>query len=299
MADFSLDKLLGFLQQNGINTNMVIYIFVGILALFVVLYLLIKILRKPQEAPPRRIDTGTPPSKRSPAPSPESASPAAPTPSAPAEASAPPPAPPPAEPVESAAPVAKPAVVVAAATAPIQAAPPAPAAFGAHVPQDSVLRRHYLAEAQRMGETVAGPCPADSVLRRHHRHLVQSRLEACLGDAARMDQLRAEYAARQAVPAPEPVAVAAIAPEAAVAAPAPVAAPSEAKPQTVRIPEDSILRRHFLNHVRHLLEKAGPGRPTDSVLRRHYEHHIGNELKACLRDPARIARLLGYSARQA
>lgn len=292
---------------------MVIYIFVGILALFIVLYLLVKILRKPQEAPSRRIDTGTPetsppPSKRSPAPSAESASPAAPTPSAPVEASAPPPATPPAEPVApTATPVAKPAVVAAAAH--IQAAPSVPAPFGAHVPQDSVLRRHYLAEAQRMAETVAGPSPADSVLRRHHRHLAQSRLAAALRDSAQMERLRADDAAcRAAQPAPQAAPQVDIEPAAPAVTEAPIAlteaapapaAPSETKPQTVRIPEDSILRRHFLNHVRHLLEKAGPGRPTDSVLRRHYEHHIGNELKACLNDPARIARLLGYSARQA
>jgi hypothetical protein len=289
MTEFSVDNLLGFLQQNGINPNMVIYIFfAGIVALFVVLYLTLKILRKPQETPP-------PPKPRA-APQPESASPAAPKPSAAAETSTPRPATADTQPTP-AAPPAKPSVVAAAVRP--QAAPPAPAPFGAHVPQDSVLRRHYLAEAQRMVEAVLGPSPADSVLRRHHRQLLQSRLEACLGDPARMDQLRAEYAACRAASVPKPIAAAVIAPQTTVVAPAPVAQ-SETKPQTTRIPEDSILRRHFLSHVRHLLEKSAPVRPTDSVLRRHYEQHIGSELRACLGDPARIDRLLtGYSARQA
>jgi hypothetical protein len=41
-----------------------------------------------------------------------------------------------------------------------------------HLPQDSVLRRHYLTHLRHMIETVAMPSPTDSVLRRHHEHLI-------------------------------------------------------------------------------------------------------------------------------
>jgi hypothetical protein len=66
---------------------------------------------------------------------------------------------------------------LAVAAKPVQAAAAAVALAGARkdeLPQDSVLRRHYLAqqEAQRLNR--ANPYPSDSVLRRHYEHLARS-----------------------------------------------------------------------------------------------------------------------------
>jgi hypothetical protein len=40
----------------------------------------------------------------------------------------------------------------------------------------------------------------------------------------------------------------------------------------LNIPEDSVLRRHYLSKLAAELEALGGPYPTDSILRRHYEH---------------------------
>lgn len=57
------------------------------------------------------------------------------------------------------------------------------------IPEDSVLRRHYISHIKYMIETITFPCPTDSVLRRHYEHLISSRLEECLSDEAQMNKL--------------------------------------------------------------------------------------------------------------
>lgn len=62
-----------------------------------------------------------------------------------------------------------------------------------HIPQDSVLKRHYRAHVQYMIETVTTPRPTDSVLSRHYDHFVVSELAACLEDAAKLAGLVSQY----------------------------------------------------------------------------------------------------------
>ena len=62
-----------------------------------------------------------------------------------------------------------------------------------NIPQDSILRRHYLAHIKYMIETVTFPCPSDSVLRRHYEQLVASELDSCLGDAWHLNGLIRRY----------------------------------------------------------------------------------------------------------
>jgi len=52
--------------------------------------------------------------------------------------------------------------------------------------------------------------------------------------------------------------------------------------KAVSIPEDSILRRHFLSQLQSEVESALFPRPTDSVLQRHYDTLVANELKSRL-----------------
>lgn len=67
---------------------------------------------------------------------------------------------------------------------------------------------------------------------------------------------------------------------------------SVAKPLRHSIPQDSVLRRHYISHIRYMIETITFPRPTDSVLRRHYDHLIASELEACLNDEAHLERLI-------
>jgi len=49
--------------------------------------------------------------------------------------------------------------------------------------------------------------------------------------------------------------------------------------KTAVIPEDSILKRHFLTHLRAEIEADLFPRPSDSILRRHYDAMVAAELK--------------------
>lgn len=130
--------------------------------------------------------------------------------------------------------------------------PSAPVASGSSagvkdaVPQDSVLRRHYLAEQKARREAIANPYPTDSVLRRHY-------------DA--LHRINVDSTAR-------PV-------ESAVVKTADAVVPKAA---VDRVPEDAVLRRHFVANLRARIEAGLSPKPSDSVLRRHYEALVDAEL---------------------
>jgi len=44
------------------------------------------------------------------------------------------------------------------------------------------------------------------------------------------------------------------------------------------LPEDAVLRRHFISQIRYEIEACLPPPPTDSILRRHYESMVSTEL---------------------
>jgi hypothetical protein len=48
---------------------------------------------------------------------------------------------------------------------------------------------------------------------------------------------------------------------------------------TVLIPEDSVLRRHFMTQLRNEIEMNLFPRPTDSTLQRHYDAMVAMELE--------------------
>lgn len=47
----------------------------------------------------------------------------------------------------------------------------------------------------------------------------------------------------------------------------------------LKVPEDSTLRRHFLNQLQSEVEAALSPRPTDSILQRHYDALVAAELE--------------------
>lgn len=171
--------------------------------------------------------------------------------------------------------------------------------LGTHLPQDAVLRRHGLTEALRQVNELHA-APSDSVLRRHRGQLIQARMEACISDPAELLRLRAEHAAHELDqrqrPASAAVTAASISPTVepptaavevvpvamTVTATVPVSSPGgdrSAAPGSRRLPEDSVLRRHFLQHLRARFEAALPP-PTCSILKRHYEQLLEMELDA-------------------
>lgn len=48
------------------------------------------------------------------------------------------------------------------------------------------------------------------------------------------------------------------------------------------IPEDSVLRRHFVTQLRSEIELQMPPRPTDATLQRHYDALVNAELESRL-----------------
>jgi hypothetical protein len=80
-------------------------------------------------------------------------------------------------------------------------------------------------------------------------------------------------------------------PTVAVANPVESPSGSEIK-RLYTIPQDSILRRHYLTHVRYMVEAVSNPRPSESVLRRHYEQLISSQVETCLKEDTAMERLL-------
>ena len=71
------------------------------------------------------------------------------------------------------------------------------------------------------------------------------------------------------------------------------ASPAVASAKTShKIPQESVLRRHYLTHVRYMIETVHMPRPTESVLRRHYEQSLASQLDDCLNDEAKMEKLI-------
>ena len=152
------------------------------------------------------------------------------------------------------------------------------------LPEDSVLRRHYLAHLQAEREALTNPYPTDSTLRRHYEAMIRMALDWPSAQAGG-EEAPAPQASAVAAPASSQPVVQSSQPEAKVQ-PLPVVAREEVRVHVqhkMRIPEDSVLRRHFLTHLQAEIESELPERPTDSVLRRHHETMVS----------ARMAERLG------
>jgi hypothetical protein len=58
------------------------------------------------------------------------------------------------------------------------------------------------------------------------------------------------------------------------------------------IPQDATLRRHYLTHVRSMVESLAPPCPSDSVLRRHHEHLVAAWSDSCLAESGQLEALV-------
>jgi hypothetical protein len=190
----------------------------------------------------------------------------------------------------------------APAIAPLSAGEPSPAApasaasatpIPGNLPQDAMLRRHYLAHVRAMIESLHPPRPADSALSRHHDAMLNAEMEQCLVSEAAMEQLTHRHAAckttviqqtpkfdEAVIPQiPEPAAIETPLIDAGISHEEP---PVQAQSENPLLPEDSTLRRHAMTHIKSLVESAMPPRPTDSALRRHYDAMRDSELEKYL-----------------
>lgn len=128
--------------------------------------------------------------------------------------------------------------------------------------------RHHLHNVRMMVMATTFPRPTDSALSRHYDGMIDAKAEDCLANEAKMARLLADYQeCEKAQPAQQNVAVKADTPANAV------------KSKPCIVPEDSMLKRHFLTNLQANLEKNKAPRPTDSALRRHYDAMINAEME--------------------
>ncbi|MDD5463027.1 MAG: hypothetical protein PHG00_15575 [Methylococcales bacterium] len=145
-----------------------------------------------------------------------------------------------------------------------------------HLPEDSMLRRHYLTHLFGMIESTRSSLPTDSALSHHYNAMIIAEMEECLSSNVKMDQLVRDYEKYK-----KSLAMETQKPEAMVQ-PSEDPIATTVKHENPKLPEDSMLRRHHLTHLRALVESKAPQCPTDSTLRRHYEAMIENEVNKLL-----------------
>ncbi len=126
--------------------------------------------------------------------------------------------------------------------------------FSEKIPEDSMLRRHYLTHIQARTQSRLPGRPTDSMLRRHY------------------DSLMASLQGTTSKPAPAPIQP--IEPVIITESKAEVGAAAVNRESVKKegLPQDSMLRRHYLATLRYTLESGLPPRPTDSILVRHFDN---------------------------
>jgi len=105
--------------------------------------------------------------------------------------------------------------------------------------------------------------PEDSVLKRHYFAKLDAERMAITHPYPTDSVLRRHYESALVTITPAPVVD---------------INPHQDQPK-LQMPEDAVLRRHFLAQLRSEVASSFSARPTDSVLVRHYESHIQAEIK--------------------
>lgn len=143
------------------------------------------------------------------------------------------------------------------------------------VPQDSILRRHFLANLRTQIEAGYPSRPTDSILKRHFDSVIVTEMEKYM-DAPCQKQVASNTSTSQIE-----------SPVIASTNAATVIEASSSKNSTTKqqkLPQDSILRRHYLSQLQLEIESSLPPRPTDSILKRHYNSLICREMSKYLED---------------
>jgi hypothetical protein len=121
-----------------------------------------------------------------------------------------------------------------------------------NLPQDSMLRRHYLANLRAMVVSLNPPRPTDSCLSRHYDSLIISKIEECLRDKGAIERLICKYEdhkkslvqqIREHIKPAEPLLKAEAGNEG-----------STIESEYPKLPEDSVLRRHTITHLKSIAE---------------------------------------------
>lgn len=146
------------------------------------------------------------------------------------------------------------------------------------VPEDSVLRRHWLTQLRSEIEASLFPRPTDCVLQRHYEQLVESELENRLvnpEDLSLFNFIDGRESALDSTTPPKPERIDTVINK----------TDSKAKnePEQITIPEDSVLQRHFISQLRSEIETEIYPRPTEATLQRHYDQLIEAELASHLK----------------
>ncbi len=148
-----------------------------------------------------------------------------------------------------------------------------------NLPQDSMLRRHYLTHLRAMIEALHTPCPTDSALKRHYDSIIAVELEQCLNDQGAVEQLICKYhdhknALTQTIQDKENLTES---PQAQT-----ITQDVVTRQDLLKLPEDSMLRRHFITHLHAMVEAKMPPRPTDPALRTDYDAMVKAEVEKLL-----------------
>ena len=124
------------------------------------------------------------------------------------------------------------------------------------VPADSVLKRHYLSSLQAERQAITHPYPTDSILRRHY-------------EAARFSVLEQSKTSQKPTTAIQLEKLAVADKDIQVAA-------------NICIPEDSVLKRHFMAQLQCAVEQHYGLRPEEATLKRHYAQMVQSKIAALL-----------------
>ena len=143
------------------------------------------------------------------------------------------------------------------------------------MPQDSVLSRHYQTELAAKKQALSNPYPSDSVLRRHYDALHKIAVESApaLGAVNPV----AQHVLKSSLPANSTQKASII--EQAIRKEGQAVAVVGLKSATISVPQDSVLKRHFISKLRAEIESSLPPKPCDSVLSRHYDGMVRSELE--------------------
>ncbi len=166
--------------------------------------------------------------------------------------------------------------------------------YGPHVPEDSMLRRHYITHLRSIIVSLTGPRPTDSTLSRHYDTQITSELETSLQDGAYARQLviNHEEQFRKLVEKEilKPTSIDAqlkaelALEEESVKQDEPVAKAAETTGS--HIPQDSTLRRHYIHHLRSMI--ASQIQSTE----KNFDAKIETELDKCLQNEAHVNRVI-------
>jgi hypothetical protein len=129
-----------------------------------------------------------------------------------------------------------------------------------NVPEDSVLRRHYLSNQEAERLAITHPYPTDSMLFRHYQSHLWSILAQSVDVVVQQTILQPSVAEKTN----------------------PVVDVIIADTGKTKIPEDATLRRHFLTQVQNDVLALLVPRPTDSTLKRHYDSLFNTKLNEYL-----------------